>query len=491
MRLASALSMDLMASVLISALSLAMVHLLPSSGQAVGLILAALVPGYLLTLVLYPSSRDLGSPGRVLAGLGLSALLALTIGLALSLTPRGLRAEPLATLLFLLSLFLASAALLRQSSYPRRRRTRRTLARSGSLSRYAAALLALLSIGALAITMGPDQGGAELRVLWPEGKAGYMEAGSTITATAEVTGHGKGTTGYILRLILDNSTLMSREIGLGPGDIWKGQLSGALECPPGERDLSILLFEQGAEEPIQGERIRINVSASRSSLQDLPVVDINSTPPVQEERRIVVLGAGDDSDGGGSRRSSLDHNSRRETQAAGQGVAEEVRMSGPAEPSSVDAGQGSGGKVLGQEDGVEAEEGEGPADAVDEVSPEVDAEVDSGAVSASEPSGPGLGPAQSTEGSGAVSPSDDGATEDDASGPQDTSGSPKVGSETSEIGREIDSWVSTRGIGASMRQEGYQSRNIRYVRGSSGEMAVLGRSSASPAPVSKEPVRLG
>ncbi|MDM7933975.1 MAG: DUF1616 domain-containing protein, partial [Methanothrix sp.] len=475
--------------VLISALSLAMVHLLPSSGQAVGLILAALVPGYLLTLVLYPSSRDLGSPGRALAGIGLSALLALTIGLALSLTPRGLRAEPLATLLFLLSLFLASAALLRQSSYPRRRRTRRTLARSGSLSRYAAALLALLSIGALAITMGPDRGGAELQVLWPEGKAGYMEAGSTITATAEVTGHGKGTTGYTLRLILDNSTLMSREIGLGPGDIWKGQLSGALECPPGERDLSILLFEKGAEEPIQVERIRINVSASRSSIQDLPVV--NSTPPVPEERRIVVLGAGDDSDGGGSRRSALDHNSRRETQAAEQGVAEEVRVSGSAEPSYGDAGQGSGSEVLGQEDGGGAEEGEGPADAVDEVSPEVDAEGDSGAVSASEPSGPGLGPAQSTEGSGALSPSDDGAREDDASGSQDTSGSPKVGSETSEIGREIDSWVSTRGIGASRRQEGYQSRNIRYVRGSSGEMAVLGRSSAAPAPVSKEPVRLG
>jgi uncharacterized membrane protein len=90
---------------------------------------------------------------------------------------------------------------------------------------------------------------------------------------------------------------------------------------------------------------------------------------------------------------------------------------------------------------------------------------------------------------GANSPTEEVVSDSGASQKDDSS-------KTSGIAKEIDSWVSTRGMGSSEKsQSGYSSGNIRYVKGSTGERAVLGRAGANPAQTSKarskKPVILG
>jgi uncharacterized membrane protein len=89
-----------------------------------------------------------------------------------------------------------------------------------------------------------------------------------------------------------------------------------------------------------------------------------------------------------------------------------------------------------------------------------------------------------------------GANSPKEGGVPDSGVSRKDGSKTSGIAKEIDSWVSTRGMGSSEKsQSGYVSGNIRYVKESTGERAVLGRAGENPAQTSKtrskKPVRLG
>lgn len=67
---------------------------------------------------------------------------------------------------------------------------------------------------------------------------------------------------------------------------------------------------------------------------------------------------------------------------------------------------------------------------------------------------------------------------------------------SSEIGKEINSWVGTRSIGASEKsQTPYESKNIKYVNGEKGGRAVLGRAGTNPGSQSstgpKKAVKLG
>ncbi len=118
---------DLVASVLISVLTLIIVSLSPESvltfSAPLGLLLVILLPGHLLAFCLFPAKDDLDLRRRALLSLGLSAAVAALVGLGLSLTPRGLQPASLATMLSLLALFLAAVSYLRWSALPRRKRS--------------------------------------------------------------------------------------------------------------------------------------------------------------------------------------------------------------------------------------------------------------------------------------------------------------------------------------------------------------------------------
>ena len=210
----------LIAFALLSVLTLVIVHLSPQSNretsQLLSLALAILIPGYLLTLALFPSRMDLTMQRRALLSIGFAALLAILFGLILNLTPRGLQPASLATVLSLLALFLAAVSYVRWSELPRRNRFclksksglrsgRTSLARTpkfGLKGRGISLLLGFLVIGfiaALAFTLNidqissSDQGFTEFQVPWPKGLDGVGEASSQdksdIAVNAKITNH--------------------------------------------------------------------------------------------------------------------------------------------------------------------------------------------------------------------------------------------------------------------------------------------------------------
>jgi hypothetical protein len=156
-----------MASVLISVVALALVHLSPSSRQDIlsplALILVFLIPGYLATLSVFPGKSALSGKGRAFLCLASSAMFAGLFSLILTATPRGLQSASLATILSLLAIFLAAMAYGRWSNLPRKRRflllPKRGLGSTRPIPRAALAILLLAAcfIAALALTFGPYQ----------------------------------------------------------------------------------------------------------------------------------------------------------------------------------------------------------------------------------------------------------------------------------------------------------------------------------------------
>ncbi len=167
MRLAWPPPRHLIASVLISVVALALVHLSPSSLQDIlsplALILVFLIPGYLATLSIFPGKSDLSAIRRAFLCLATSAMLAGLFSLILTATPRGLQSASLATILSLLAIFLAAVAYGRWSNLPRKRRfilmPKRGLGSTPVISRTALAILLLAAcfIAALALAFGPYQ----------------------------------------------------------------------------------------------------------------------------------------------------------------------------------------------------------------------------------------------------------------------------------------------------------------------------------------------
>lgn len=165
MRLAWPPPRHLIASVLISLVALALANLSPASLQDIlsplALILVLLIPGYLATLYVFPGKNDLGGERRAFLCLAFSAIFAAAFSFILSATPRGLESASLATILSLLSIFLAAVTYGRWSNLPRNRRfllmPRRGLASAKPISRSVLAILLLGAclMAALAFTLTP------------------------------------------------------------------------------------------------------------------------------------------------------------------------------------------------------------------------------------------------------------------------------------------------------------------------------------------------
>jgi len=187
LRLAWPAPRHLIVCLLISIIALALVHLSPPSWKgllsALALILVFPVPGYLALLWAYPGKGELSLRGRAVLSLAASVLLAGLLGLVLWATPRGLQSGSLATLLSMLSLFLFLMAYMRWSDLPRSRRffllprsglrpgpnSSRQSSITGRRAAYAVLFLAVLFIGAIALSFGPQD------LSWPSISSRFHE----------------------------------------------------------------------------------------------------------------------------------------------------------------------------------------------------------------------------------------------------------------------------------------------------------------------------
>ena len=126
MRLAWPPPWHLTASALLCGAAIAMANISPPAWQqaaaALAAVLAALVSGHIAVLCAFPGAFSLSMKWRAALIIISSALLAGLLSAVLSVTPRGLEASSLATILSLLTFLLIAIAYVRWSGQPRKRR---------------------------------------------------------------------------------------------------------------------------------------------------------------------------------------------------------------------------------------------------------------------------------------------------------------------------------------------------------------------------------
>jgi uncharacterized membrane protein len=285
-------------SALISLLALALANLSPESVQetvsllALGLVI--LVPGYLIVLFRFPAKRDLELSRRIILCLGLSALLAGLVSLVLMLTPRGLQPASLATILSLLAIFLNAISYIRFSTEPRKRglvsRSRRGNPLTKILSSIPGvrirgrrrrtaflplAFAAVLFVAAIAFAVSLNhassgEGATSLEVFWPRealnSQSEPLKMGSDLQAIAKIINGEKSSTNYTLKLLLNNSTLFTKDLNLGHNETWQGRLGFTLSESPGLQRLDLQLFKEGDfSKPYREEHLGVNLLGDASS----------------------------------------------------------------------------------------------------------------------------------------------------------------------------------------------------------------------------------
>lgn len=307
MRLAWPPPWHLLASVLMPVIALALLHLPPQSLRSplsiAALILVIFIPGYLVTVWAFPGKSDLTWSRRAGLCLVFSMILSGLFSLLLTATPRGLEIASIATVLSFLCLFLAGLAYIRWSDLPRNRRffiVQRRGLRSGksiaaapqlfrprqkqrrtATSRAAMAVIIFASclVAALAVAFGPyhylledtsdKEPFTEMEVSWPEDlvTASSVAAGEELMATVKIKNHENKEMSYTLRLMLGNSSILSRNLTIPSEESWQDQI--AFKMPeastmPKEEALYLRLYrDSDLALPYKQERILVNLSEGK------------------------------------------------------------------------------------------------------------------------------------------------------------------------------------------------------------------------------------
>ena len=374
MRTARQIPWYLIASILISLSALALANLLAEplkeEGSYLALTMVILIPGYLAVLFLFPAGGDLDLSRRLLFSLVASLLLAGLISLILYLTPRGLEPASLATILSLLTLFLAALSHLRWSSLPRSRRfiigakrgyrSRRTsgrifpslITRRSPLLVALAAVLILAGLSLAIYHYHPEmnlfsspQRYTELEVTWPKSeidvssKEQYttLTAGRELEARARIENHEGSPVNYSLRLVFDNSTIFVKGLRLEDNETWDSMLLFVLGGQPGRQRLDLLLFKEGeSTAPYKSESLLVDLIEDLSGdtgigdqgkLENSTNESTESSPglPVsfEETTKVTVLSAGGGG-GFGSQASGSAASSPSPTKPAAKETKEQV-----------------------------------------------------------------------------------------------------------------------------------------------------------------------
>jgi len=269
---------DLLACVAIALLALLlmtgpMISVFPKSGF-LALALLFLLPGYALSVAIFPGQSDLKSESRIAVMLALSLATALAAALILKFASR-LDASTLSLFLALLSAAAIAGAFIRRYSLPRshrfspgRRQNLRSswetsLLRSPGRARFILPLILIAaSVIALGYVMSPhsEPGFTEFAV---EGGNSSAQAilGESRQSLVKVVNHEGRATGYTLLLLSNGRQLRSEQISLPDGQQWEKALSYILQDPGDSQKLDFLLYrDDNSAVPYHASSLWFNVS---------------------------------------------------------------------------------------------------------------------------------------------------------------------------------------------------------------------------------------
>jgi uncharacterized membrane protein len=283
---------DLLAATLIAILTL-IFSFLPESflplRLPLGLITVLFLPGYVLIAALFPRKDDLDVIERVALSFGISIAVVPLIGLGLNYAPWGIRPVPVAISIVLFIIIIAVAAHLRRSKVAQEdlftidfREEFRTL-RDGLLAKPATridhaltlilVLTILLSFCALIYLMVIPKPGEKFTgfyILGPSGKA-YDYPTSVVsdqnsTIIIGVFNHEYSFVNYSIRINIQNSTLLAKNMSLGHNQTWEQSVSYILRKPGKSQKLEFLLYkDDNFTSPYRDLHLWVNVSGNNSS----------------------------------------------------------------------------------------------------------------------------------------------------------------------------------------------------------------------------------
>ncbi len=319
---------DLTASVLVAASALALYLISPqpvaSSVEPFLFVLVLLLPGYLLSIALFPRRYDLAGKGRLAVSIGADILLALLLSLGLSLSPWGLHMSSLAAPAAAISLVLAAIAHFNRSTLPRWNRFVPFISGSGrshpvrkreaSMSRRMIAIVLVLAAavalstlayttmnaGDMGVSGEEENGEAHFTEFYVQGEKDKdhpisISAGRTATTVAGIINHELSAVNYTLRLAQNDSILFQKEVQLDHNQSWEGAVDYVLKDPGSWQRLDFLLYkEDDFTMPYSEDHLWFNVSGANSISESSSETSGDGATALRQMKRVVALGVDED-----------------------------------------------------------------------------------------------------------------------------------------------------------------------------------------------------
>jgi uncharacterized membrane protein len=255
-----------------------------------GLVMVLFLPGYVLIAALFPRKDDIDGIERVALSFGLSIAVVPLMGFGLNYTPWGIRLVPVVISLCLFTVVMVFAAQLRRSALSKEERFSvdfrqfftaihsELINNQGSrVDRALTVILVIviiLSVSALVyVVVTPKQGEkfTEFYILGQKGKAydypTSVAPGQNSTVIVGIVNHEYVTVNYTMRMAIQNSTFLSRDVRLEDNQTWERPVSYSLQRVGDNQKLEFLLYkEDNFTAPYRDLHLWVNVS-SRNALK--------------------------------------------------------------------------------------------------------------------------------------------------------------------------------------------------------------------------------
>jgi uncharacterized membrane protein/LysM repeat protein len=258
-----------------------------------GLLAVLFLPGYSLTLALFPRAGDLDGVERAALGLGLSlGLIISVLALLLNYTPWGLGHTPLLVALTASTLAACTASIWRRASLPPGDRLvvgprpeRGLTDRPARLALGVLLASGLLAGAALTVTLtAPPSEFTEFFILGPESLAeNYprtVAPGEAVTVTAGISNREAAPASYVVAVADGTDTPLARvgPLQLAPGESWEGRVSFALPGAGDDQEVKLALLKDGQEYAYRSLRLWLDIVPASQAPAASPATVLSPAP---------------------------------------------------------------------------------------------------------------------------------------------------------------------------------------------------------------------
>ena len=235
-----------------------------------GFLVVLIVPGYILTSLLFPQKDDIDGVERLALSLGLSIAVIPLIGLILDKTPWGIRLAPIALSLALFVVLFSGFTLLRRSFVPIQKRYylpidnlefRRAF---GSITLIITFFVGLVIFG---LSLRPEEKFTEFYLLGAEGKLESYPTkllpNESFEITIGITNYEKEPVNYHIQAPFQE-TPAGINIALAEDEVWERELTFSAPKEEGRQKLAFELYREDVSEVYRSTHIFVDISSEKS-----------------------------------------------------------------------------------------------------------------------------------------------------------------------------------------------------------------------------------